>query len=125
MKTARQINITFTLVSTILAGLIIAALSHGTSANQNEHSTLGAPSQVVTIVGKKLSIAEKLHYDTLAAVGAETDAFTNVTLQPAPVQTVVITAKRLTNEQKIAMDAAHARQLQANTQYNTLLRKTV
>jgi hypothetical protein len=123
MKTAQQIKIGFTLVSILFAGIIIAVLSHGTAANEDQQMTLGAPSQVVTITAKRLSVAEKLHYDALAAVGLQSDTAGAQLAQP--MQTVVISAKRLTNEQKIAMDAAHARQLQANTQYNTLLRKTV
>jgi hypothetical protein len=122
MKTAQQIKIGFTLVSVLFAGFIIAALSHGTAVNQDQQITLGTPSQVVTITAKRLSVAEKLHYDALASVGVQSETAAN---QQLPMQTVVISAKRLSNAEKIAIDEAHARQLQANTQYNTLLPKTV
>lgn len=122
MKTARQIRIAFTLTSTILAGLLIAVLSYSSTTSQAQPVALAAPAQVVVISAKKWSVAEKLHYDTLAAVGVENETANAL---PSPMQTVVISAKRLTTEQKIAIDAARSRQLQANTQYNTLLRKTV
>lgn len=123
MKTAQQIKIGFTLVSVLFASVIVVALSHRTAPNVDTPVALSVPSQVVTITGKRLSVAEKLHYDALASVGVQNDSAATESTQA--MQTVVISAKRLTNAEKIALDAAHARQLQANTQYNTLLRKTV
>jgi hypothetical protein len=125
MKTAHQIKIALILVSTLFAGLLITALSHGTTAHADTHISFNAPSQVVTITAKRLSIAEKLQYDALTAAGVQNDTAAHQQVDMQTMQTVVISAKRLTNEEKIAMDAAHVHQLQANTHYNALLRKTV
>lgn len=131
MKTSRQIqiNIALTLIGAIAfsvatATSILTASQPSTSAAQTSTS-LTHPSQVVVITAKKWSVAEKLHYDALAAVGAVGTESENKASLEVPAQVVVISAKRLNKEEKIAFDAARARQLQANTQYNTLLRKTV
>lgn len=130
MKTSRQIqiNIALTLIGAVAfsvatATSILTASQPSTSAAQT--SSLTHPSQVVVITAKKWSVAEKLHYDALAAVGAVGTESENKASLEVPAQVVVISAKRLNKEEKIAFDAARARQLQANTQYNTLLRKTV
>jgi hypothetical protein len=64
--------------------------------------------------------------DTQTNINSDIAQTTSTTIEPTSekkIQTVMISTKRLTLEEKLAVDAVQARSLQANVQSNKRIRK--
>ena len=113
MQTTFKTRFKLVLIGALAAGFLTVLLSNAAPIARPKPETIRfiAPDQLMSVaaVTRANSAAESLAEDNAAN----------------RIQVVVITAKRLKHEEKIAFDKEAARAVQANAAYNKMLRKTV
>jgi hypothetical protein len=117
MKSTQKLSISLLLSSALLS---IACISATARSNNNiqyqpkQASALSTSVQTIEIRAHAWTSEQKIAYDS--------ELFG---LAQQPIPSVLITAKRLSSEEKLAIDKASARNLHANLEFNKMLKKTV
>ena len=113
MQTTFKTRLMLVLIGALAASFFTVLLSNATQIARPKPEAIRfiAPDQL-------MSVALTTHADSAAESLAQDSAANDM-------QVVVIAAKRLKHEEKIAFDKEAARAIQANAAYNKMLRKTV
>ncbi|AZP13792.1 hypothetical protein [Undibacterium parvum] len=115
MKSTQKLSISLLLSSALLSIACISATAHTNNIQYQpkQASALSTSVQTIEIRAHAWTSEQKIAYDS--------ELFG---LAQQPIPSVLITAKRLSSEEKIALDKASARNLHANLEFNKMLKKT-